>query len=150
MIDIVTNVASLQTPYGRVDSLDEAKIIADRLFATLSRYPAGVGLAANQIGIVKAVCVVNVSRPLWFANPTFTYYNTPEKTVFQEGCISFPDVTVLTERYKNIIVQADNFLQCNEMIFDEKNILECVCVQHEICHLMGETMFDYRSKPELI
>ena len=144
MTNIIKNVSSLQIPCEHVESLEEAEKIANELFATLVHHKNGIGLAANQIGVSKAVCVVKVNRPLWFMNPVFTYHNTSEKTISHEGCLSFPDYSIITERYKRIIVHADNFSTQDGMIFDERNTLECVCVQHEICHLMGETMFDYQ------
>ena len=51
-------------------------------------------------------------------------------------------------RYKNIFVLADNLNE--EMAFGPQNILECVCVQHEICHLSGETMFDHEYTKTLL
>ena len=100
----------------------------------------GMGLAANQIGINKRVCVINVTRPIWLMNPTFINAS-PETINFNEACLSFPNQVVITKRYKEILVYAENIEE--NMIFGPKNMLECVCVQHEICHLNGETMFDY-------
>ena len=43
---------------------------------------------------------------------------------------------------KNIIVTADNHKK--QLDFGPSNMLECICIQHEICHLNGETMFNYK------
>ena len=60
--------------------------------------------------------------------------------MFNEGCLSYPGDNVVTERYANIAVTADNH---SEMLyFSEDNLLESVCVQHEIDHLNGITMHD--------
>ena len=106
----------------------------------------GVGLAANQIGINRRVCVINVVRPIVLVNPVIT--GQFDKILFQEGCLSFPGTYIITERYTNIAVKADN--HPGVLLFDkDKNLLECVCVQHEIDHLNGITMYDRQAKGEL-
>ena len=141
MKSIVKDVLYLQQACEKIDSEKEAKEIADELFEILNKNKNGVGLAANQIGINKAVCVVNVWRPLWFMNPSFISAGS-EKVHFNVGCLSFPDSIITTERYRHISVTADNHEK--QLYFGPWNMLECVCVQHEICHLNGETMFDYK------
>jgi peptide deformylase len=145
MTNIIKDITLLQQTCEKIDSLEEAKDIADQLFKILKKSNNGVGLAANQIGINKAVCVVNIDKPIWFMNPALTPI-AEEKVQFNEACLSFPDIIVTTERYKNVLVAADNYE--NFKFFGGHNILECVCVQHEICHLNGETMFDYEVKSE--
>ena len=142
MANIVKDIVLLQQPCAKIDSIAEAEDIADRLFKTLKEYRKGIGLAANQIGINKAVCVINVWRPLWFMNPKFIPLSE-DKVQFQEGCLSFPNAAVNTERFKHIAVIADNHEK--QLMFGPWNMLECICVQHEICHLNGETMFDYKA-----
>jgi len=141
MKKIVKDIISLQQPCEKIDSYNEAKDIADELFTILKNHQNGVGLAANQIGINKAVCVINIDRPIWFMNPSFKPIGN-EKIYFNEGCLSFPNISITTERYKNITVTAENHTK--QLYFDQSNMLECICVQHEICHLNGETMFDYK------
>tara|TARA_R100000008_G_C3501721_1_gene124075 strand:- start:61 stop:489 length:429 start_codon:yes stop_codon:yes gene_type:complete len=141
MDNIVQDIVFLQQKCIKIDSLDEAQEIADKLFKILKKSNNGVGLAANQIGINKAVCVIDVWRPLWFMNPKITPASS-EKIEFEEGCLSFPDVSVKTLRYKHVTVTSDNHEK--PLQFGPWNMLECVCIQHEICHLDGETMFDYK------
>jgi len=139
-VNIITDVSYLKIKCEPVASYEEAESIANLLFDVLKKSTDGVGLAANQIGINKRVCVINVTRPIWFMNPTFTN-TSPETINFNEACLSFPNQVVITKRYKEILVYAENIEE--NMIFGPKSMLECVCVQHEICHLNGETMFDY-------
>ena len=54
--------------------------------------------------------------------------------------MSFPGDIVTTQRYANIAVTADNHPKT--LYFSEDNLLESVCVQHEIDHLNGITMYD--------
>ncbi len=117
----------------------EGEYLGNRLLEILSREVDGVGLAANQVGVNAAVCVVNVTKPIILINPKIT--GKFGKSFFQEACLSFPGDYVMTERWTDIIVQSDNFRKGVNFSF-EKNALECVCVQHEIDHLNGITMFD--------
>ena len=116
--------------------------VGNRLLEVLARDDSGVGLAANQIGLDTAVCVIKVSKPIILINPRIV--GKFGKSFFQEGCLSFPGDYIITERYENIMVKADNYQET--LFFDKKNILECVCVQHEIDHLDGITMFDRKVK----
>ena len=107
-------------------------------------------MAANQIGINKRVCVVNVKEPLVLINPKIVE-KSKEKFVFPEGCLSFPDSKVKTIRHESIVVEADNHegqLSFSANSKDINDAFECVCIQHEIDHLDGITMFDREFKAE--
>ena len=107
-------------------------------------------MAANQIGINKRVCVVNVKEPLVLINPKIVE-KSKEQFVFPEGCLSFPDSKLRTIRHQDIIVEADNHkgkLSFSANSKDINDAFECVCVQHEIDHLDGITMFDREFKQE--
>ena len=128
-------------------SVEEGKDIAEKLFLTLSATEGGVGLAANQIGISKRVCVIKVGDPIWLVNPEII--GSFGRLVFEEQCLSFPEQTVWTTRFANILVKADNHpdplnfgFAKKEGLKDFQKMLECVCVQHEVDHLNGLTMFD--------
>ena len=120
--------------------------VGNRLLEVLARDDSGVGLAANQIGLDTAVCVIKVSKPIILINPRIV--GKFGKSFFQEGCLSFKGDYVITERWTDIVVVDDN--HANQLFFSfEKNALECVCVQHEIDHLSGLTMFDRAIDKEL-
>ena len=120
--------------------------IGNKLLEVLAEENDGVGLAANQIGIDSAVCVIKVIKPIVLINPVIT--GKFGKSFFQEGCLSFKGDYVLTERWTDIVIKDDN--HSNQLFFSfEKNALECVCVQHEIDHLNGITMFDRSIEKEL-
>jgi len=141
---IIKDINKLAIPCKKVKTFKEGEIIAKKLFKVLSKSKNGIGLAANQIGINKEICVINIpyDNPLWLMNPV--YIGGFESIIFQESCLSFPDVTITTKRFKNIIVKADNFNR--ELTFGSPDILKCICIQHEISHLKGKTMFDYEYK----
>ena len=121
-------------------------MLGERLLEVLAQTRDGVGLAANQIGVNLSVCVVKVNKPLVLINPKIV--GKFGKTFFQEACLSFPGDYIVTERWTDIIVQEDNYKK--QLIFSfEKDALECVCVQHEIDHLNGLTMFDRQVNTEI-
>ena len=142
----VSDINKLKKPCRPCRSIPDGLSVGNRLLEVLSKSNDGVGLAANQIGIDTAVCVVNVNKPIVLINPEII--GKFGKSFFQEGCLSFKGDYVLTERWTDIVVRADNHK--NQLFFSFKNnALECVCVQHEIDHLNGITMFDRAVKKEL-
>ena len=133
-------------------SVKEGEEIGVRLLHELRQSENGIGLAANQIGINKRVCVVNVKEPLVLINPKIVE-KSKEQFVFPEGCLSFPDSKIKTIRHQDIVVEADNHdgrLSFSANSKDINDAFECVCVQHEIDHLDGITMFDREFKQEPI
>jgi peptide deformylase len=130
-------------------SVTEGQEIGIRLLHELrNSNQSGIGLAANQIGINKRVCVVNVKEPIVLINPEIME-KSKDKFPFVEGCLSFPKKNIKTERYISIKVKADNYDEILSFSADSKDIndaFECACVQHEIDHLNGITMFD-RKRP---
>jgi len=133
-------------------SIKEGEEIGVRLLHELRESENGIGLAANQIGIQKRVCVVNVKEPLVLINPKIVE-KSKEQFIFPEGCLSFPDSKIKTIRHESIVVEADNHQGKLSFSANSKNIddaFECVCVQHEIDHLNGITMFDREFKQEPI
>ena len=131
-------------------SIKEGEEIGVRLLHELRESKNGIGLAANQIGINKRVCVINVKEPLVLINPKIVE-KSKEQFVFPEGCLSFPDSKIKTQRHQDIVVEADNHkgkLSFSANSKDINDAFECVCVQHEIDHLNGITMFDREFKQE--
>jgi len=136
---IVTDEKKLRKECEPYHDISAAVDLGGQLLKFLSTTENGVGLAAPQVGIQKKVCVINVSKPIILVNPKII--SKFRKIAFPEGCLSFPGQSVLTQRYANIAVAADN--HPSPLFFDcDKNALECVCVQHEIDHLDGILMHD--------
>jgi peptide deformylase len=118
------------------------KILRNELKA--SEY--GVGLSSNQLGIDESICLVNVTKEIIFINPEIVEVSD-ETFMFHEGCLSFPNTFVKTKRHKRVVVKSDNhdLMEFIYRDFDDKNNLELACVQHEIDHLNGITMFDRKE-----
>ena len=133
-----------------VDNILEGEEIATKLLNELtnSKTP-GIGLAANQIGINKRVCVINVKEPIIFINPQITKLDG--EVLYTESCLSFPKKFVTTKRDKWVTIKSDNH---GEIVMgsdqNDDSLLESVCIQHEIDHLDGITMFDRRVIKEPI
>ena len=141
----------LTTPTKKTD-LETAQKIAVDLFKTLAK-EGGLGLSANQIGEDKSVCVVNVTEPFFLLNPKIV--KKEKEIVYKEGCLSIPDKMVRTNRYEKIWVDADNVddtmvfgTEKDNQVDNDVLVLEAVCVQHEIDHLNGLTIFDREYIPE--
>lgn len=149
---IITEVSKLQTLCEEVSSVEEGEEIGAQLLKELTETKSGIGLAANQVGINKRVCVINVKEPLILINPKIV--ETSEETfVFPEGCLSFPNKHIRTNRFVSVVVEADNHEGQLSFSADSSEVddaFECACVQHEIDHLDGVTMFDREWKQEPI
>tara|TARA_Y100001937_G_C7030604_1_gene289923 strand:+ start:178 stop:753 length:576 start_codon:yes stop_codon:yes gene_type:complete len=145
---IIKDINELKKPCEEIKDYEEAETIAASLLKELTNSKSGIGLAANQIGINKRVCVVNVKEPLVFINPRIID-KSEETFSFPEGCLSFPKKKVRTRRHVSVSVECDNFDDALFFTADSNNLadaMECVCVQHEIDHLDGITMFDRKIK----
>jgi len=153
-----------------VDDINLGEKIATKLLNTIGKHGRdAIGLSANQIGINRQVCVINVTSPLIFINPeiieTYTIDNSSTliNDIFIEGCLSFPGKYAHVKRAIGIKVNALNlsepiiFGAIDEEDYNKKGLghsnyphmLECVTIQHEIDHLNGITMLDRNiiSKP---
>jgi peptide deformylase len=125
------------------------KLVSDML--ETMRAENGAGLAANQIGVLKRVMVLDLSSYIEeetthrvIINPEITY-SSEEKWVAEEGCLSFPGIKrISVERPENIKVK----------YLDEKGAPQELeaggwlarAIQHELDHLNGVTMVHYVSK----
>ena len=127
--------------------VNEKKLIND-LFATMYN-SKGIGLAAVQVGILKRILVIDVSKenekkkPLSFINPIIKKISD-ETSIYEEGCLSIPETFIEIERPKICEVE---YIDLN----GKKKILKCdgllsTCLQHEINHLDGKLIIDHLSK----
>jgi peptide deformylase len=119
-----------------------------RMAITMQR-AHGIGLAANQVGILQCIVVIN----------TLTYAGVPDEHGFKgvlinplimelgeergkgsEGCLSFPGETAVVDRHLTITVQY--FTTDGERVERKFEGMTARCVQHELDHLSGVTMHD--------
>lgn len=108
----------------------------------------GCGLAAIQVGVPKRILVLDLAdndekpNPRFFVNPVITW-QSEEKKVCQEGCLSVPDYYVEVERPAQCRVQFLDFEgQAQEILAQG---LLATCLQHEMDHLNGILLIDHIS-----
>ena len=113
----------------------------------------GVGLAANQVGILNRVLVMDVTqkkdergKPIFMVNPEIIW-ESDERSSYQEGCLSIPQQYADIERPASVRVKyIDEKGQLQEMLTNaEEDLMLNHCVQHEIDHLNGRLFVDYLS-----
>ena len=145
-------------------SVEEGRVIATELFQILNKRGDGIGLASNQVGIDAQVAVVNVRKPIILINPKVI--NQWDEVSYYEGCLSFPGQAIRTQRYRHIIVKsadvdcqyyfsgagspkgAKGSWETSAKHDQDQRLLEAICVQHEIDHLMGSTIHDREKNLE--
>ena len=146
-------------------TVEEGMEIATELFQILNERGDGIGLAANQVGIDAQVAVLNVREPVVLINPKIV--SKTNEIPYYEGCLSYPGKGCHTKRYETLEIttaQEEGTLiftgvdagesgkgtwETNKIKQDrELRTLEAVCVQHEIDHLDGKTIYDREFKRE--
>jgi len=124
---------------------DIVKLVED-LFETM-RNAHGIGLAANQVGALQRVLVVDIRDVEGWENvPPMALLN-PEviseegKWVMEEGCLSIPEIRDDVERAEKVRIRyRDMGFEVREI--DAEGLLGRVLL-HEIDHLKGVLFVDY-------
>lgn len=108
----------------------------------------GVGLAAPQLGVLKRLIVVDVDfenpeqNPMVLVNPEILE-TRGELATDEEGCLSCPGISVPVTRPSEVRVRYFD-LDGNECEIEGDGLL-ARCLQHEIDHLDGKTLFESAS-----
>ena len=133
-------------PLNQVNN-DTRKLLDDML-KTMYAAP-GIGLAAVQIGILKRIIVIDISKkeekknPIFLINPEITY-QSKETSIYEEGCLSLPGHFAEIERPAKCKINYIDYHGKKAELAAEG--LLSTCVQHEIDHLNGILFIDYLSK----
>ena len=133
-------------PIPQVD--DETRKLAADMLETMYAAP-GIGLAATQIGEMKRMVVMDLSKegepkdPIVMINPEIKKYSE-ETVTSEEGCLSIPEIYYDVERPSEITVEYTD-LAGERVTKDAKDRL-AVCIQHELDHLDGVLYIDYLSR----
>jgi len=137
-------------------------LLSDQMIATMHT-ASGIGLAAQQIGKALQFCVVDLRAtdrdfsweldgaspplelfmPLSLANPVVTLLQS-DKTVYEEGCLSFPDI-------RGDVIRTDAVKVTYQDLQGTPHTLLCDgllsrCIQHEVDHLNGTLFIDRMEK----
>lgn len=124
------------------------KILSDMLDTMYSQN--GVGLAANQVGILQRLVVIDVEwgdkdaipKPLKMVNPEIIW-RSDETVISKEGCLSVPDY------FADVVRSAEVKAKYLDENGNPKEVhatgLFSECIQHEIDHLNGVLFIDRLS-----
>jgi peptide deformylase len=136
----------LKTVTEPVSDPAELKALAEDMLETMYHAP-GIGLAAPQVGVLKRMLVMDCvkdedaeSKPMVLINPEIKW-SSEEKNVYEEGCLSIPEIYNDIERPAEVEVTWTSLDgQDQSARFDG---LWATCVQHEMDHLDGKLFIDY-------
>jgi peptide deformylase len=127
---------------------DDIRALVADMFETMYEAP-GIGLAAIQVGVPSRVVVMDLSKreteaePKVFINPEITW-SSEEKSPYEEGCLSIPDIHEDVERPARVKVK---YLDLDGKPHEEDaEGLFATCIQHEVDHLNGVLFIDHISK----
>ena len=126
----------------------EDLIIANEMMEIMIDAP-GVGLAANQIGVLKKIVTINIQdeenkidKKYILFNPKIISYSK-DTEIMEEGCLSLPKQYAEIERPKKI--NLEYLSDKKKLIKREVSGIEARVLQHEIDHLSGKLFIDYLS-----
>lgn len=132
----------ISEPVSKVDR--GVRKFIDRLIETMRSQPGGIGIAAPQVGVLKRIAIVDVSKrdpskkQLILINPIIR--SQKQAAISREGCMSLPDFTANVQRYRSIEVCWHD-IQMKEHVMWTDGI-EAICIQHELDHLNGLLFLD--------
>lgn len=137
----------LKTEAKKVEKLSREDILLIKNMFDTMKHSNGIGLAANQIGVLKKILVVDISemdegkgtKPLIVINPKIK--KETGKWTMEEGCLSIPTLRADVERAEKISLKYfdENLIEHNETF---SGLLARVLL-HEIDHLNGILFIDH-------
>ncbi|MCA1335664.1 peptide deformylase [Pseudooceanicola marinus] len=137
----------LRTPAADVTEItDEIRATWDDMIDTMEAMP-GVGLGANQIGVMLRLAVIDASeergKAVRMANPEVLHASVQLRE-HEEASPNLPGVSAKIKRPRAVTVRFLN--EAGEI--EEKDFvgLWATSVQHQIDHLAGKMYFDRLSK----
>jgi peptide deformylase len=138
----------LRTRARDVEQFDEALRAEVKRMGEVMGGALGVGLAANQLGVLHRLLIYRVqpAAPIAaLANPEIEWSGGDEE-IAEEGCLSLPEVLVEVERPIHVRVRGrDEF---GEETVVEASGLEARVLQHEIDHLDGVLVLDRTTREQ--
>ena len=146
----------LTAPDPRLQAVStDVEAVTDEIRALIadmadSMYQAqGIGLAAIQIGEPVRVLVIDLDQkegkknPVAYINPKIIWASE-ETAVFEEGCLSVPEIWDDVERPARITCEYLD-RDGNRQTLEADGLL-ATCLQHEMDHLNGVLFIDHLSR----
>ena len=134
----------LTVPCEPVERFDaEIRRLAEDMVETMHAAP-GIGLAAPQVGRHERLAVVDLSvgedpaQLIVLVNPVVVEQEGEVRD--EEGCLSFPDLTLIVPRPERVRVRACD-LDGGSFEIEAEQLL-ARCLHHEIDHLDGILFID--------
>lgn len=124
-------VAIPEIPFG---SVEPNKELANRMMEFMRR-KKGLGLAANQVGYLYRLFVMDINVPRRCFNPRIIQSFDVVNKNYYEGCLSYPGKKLLKPR--SIFIAVEYTDQNKKKVTDMLHGLEAICYQHELDHLNG-------------
>ena len=136
----------LKVPLSGVSEDCDRQKLQDDLIETMKGWK-GLGLSANQVGIMERAFVMYINFEKREAtgcfNPKITYYG--EQEVFMdEGCLSYPGLWLKVKRPYNIFVEYENVK--GELVEEPMKDMEARIFQHEMDHMEGKDFTEHVSR----
>ena len=136
-----------QTAQPVTEVTPQTRQLLDDMAETMYDAP-GIGLAANQIGSLERLNVMDCGSDdapeLWqMINPEIIW-ESEETSKLEEGCLSIPGHNA--EVIRPAIVKARYLDRDGKMQEMEADGLLAACIQHEIDHLNGVLFIDHLSR----
>ena len=139
--------AALRQPATPVREFsDDLRVVVERM-KRLMGDSDGVGLAGNQIGLLRRIFVYRPTGEgpaIAVINPEIVE-RSDESELGSEGCLSLQRIDVQVERATSVVVDARD--EHGEPLHIEAAGFDARILQHEIDHLDGVLIFD-RTTPE--
>ena len=125
---------------------DDATAIANILFSRMQEL-GGVGLSANQVGLDMRVFVMGTEEVrMNVFNPEIVEFSLEEEHM-NEGCLSYPGLTLGVKRPSNIKVKFQN--DKGEWCELQLGGITARIFQHEYDHMEGKSFLDHVSPMKL-
>ena len=119
---------------------DRIRMYLDDMLDTLHATENGAALAANQVGILRRLVVIDYcDMVLKLVNPVIIEKSGTQECV--EACLSFPGRCAKTIRPQKVTVKALNEKGEEIIVEGEDEMAKCFC--HELEHLDGENFLDH-------
>jgi len=147
-LKIVVPLYDFDEPLNIVTTQDEFGLteFIDAMFVTM-KLNKGLGLAANQIGQNVRVFVMDFYGEEFICINPIIEQSSTEFTIDQEGCLSFPDLSLNVKRSSEIFVSYSNIdgVEIQRWLSG----ITARCFQHELDHLNGITFDSQVAKLSL-
>lgn len=118
---------------------DKIRQILDDMLETLRQTENGAAIAANQVGVLKRLVVIDYEGCcLKLVNPRIVSQSGVQEC--EEACLSFPNRCVKIIRPQKVTLQAQNEFGETINVTGEDGLAQCFC--HELEHLDGEVFLD--------